>query len=210
MAHDVFISYASEDRVIGDAICFALEDSGIECWMAPRDIEAGRSWSSTIIDAIGRSRVMILVLTAKANTSKQVIREIERAVNQGVTVLPFRVEEIKLSKDLEYFLSMTHWLDAFTEPLDTHLKELFTSVQSLLRESTRMSSVGDTSWVRRLSSTTIRQLRQQLDSSKKGEDEPAADDTSGLLSISQLCQSRPQVDSASRTPPRSQPEYWDG
>lgn len=39
--HDVFISYASSDKPVADAVCAALEQRGIRCWIAPRDILPG-------------------------------------------------------------------------------------------------------------------------------------------------------------------------
>ncbi len=62
---------------------------------------------------------MILVFSANSNASPQIKREIERAVNKGVTVVPFRIDDILPSKTLEYFISTQHWLDAFTPPGET-------------------------------------------------------------------------------------------
>src|SRR5215472_7170060 len=41
----VFISHSSKDREIADAICAHLESAGIKCWIAPRDIEPGATWT---------------------------------------------------------------------------------------------------------------------------------------------------------------------
>jgi len=41
MAHDVFLSYSSQDKPIADAVCAALEAKKIRCWIAPRDVLAG-------------------------------------------------------------------------------------------------------------------------------------------------------------------------
>jgi hypothetical protein len=35
---DVFISYASPDGGVADAVCGALERDGLICWVAPRDV----------------------------------------------------------------------------------------------------------------------------------------------------------------------------
>jgi hypothetical protein len=53
MAHDVFISHSSKDKLAADAACAVLEGEGIRCWIAPRDITPGAEWSASIIDAIG-------------------------------------------------------------------------------------------------------------------------------------------------------------
>ncbi len=60
-------------------------------------------------------------------------REVERAVSKGLHVLPFRIENVPLSKSLEYFISTQHWLDAIGGDLDTHLRELCECMELLLR-----------------------------------------------------------------------------
>jgi len=51
MAHDVFISHSSVDKNAADAICHALEQSGVKCWIAPRDIQPGANYGGEIIRA---------------------------------------------------------------------------------------------------------------------------------------------------------------
>ncbi|NQT51391.1 TIR domain-containing protein [bacterium] len=133
MAHDVFISYSSGDRAVADAACAALESQGLRCWAAPRDILPGRDWGEAIIDAIDHCRVMVLVLSRFSNESGQVKREVQNAVASGVEVLPFRVEEIILSKTLRYFLGTQQWLDGFPPPLESHLPALADAVRAHLR-----------------------------------------------------------------------------
>ena len=138
MAHDVFVSYANEDKATTDALVATLEQHQIRCWIAPRDVPPGADWAEEIIGAIGGSRVMVLVFSASANDSPQVMREVERAVNKGVTIVPFRIEDVTPSRSIEFFISGTHWLDALTPPLQQHLDRLAETVQSLLgREPSR-------------------------------------------------------------------------
>jgi tetratricopeptide (TPR) repeat protein len=131
MAHDVFVSYSVKDKATADAICAALEANGIRVWIAPRDVMPGSDWGESIIEAIEQSRVMILIFSANSNASPQIKREIERAVNKGVTVVPFRIDDILPSKTLEYFISTQHWLDAFTPPLEKHLDNLVSILRSI-------------------------------------------------------------------------------
>jgi hypothetical protein len=131
MAHDVFVSYSVKDKTTADAICASLEANGIRVWIAPRDVMPGSDWGESIIEAIEQSGVMILVFSANSNASPQIKREIERAVNKGVTVVPFRIDDILPSKTLEYFISTQHWLDAFTPPLEKHLDSLVAILQSI-------------------------------------------------------------------------------
>src|ERR1700733_2360061 len=132
MAHDVFICHSAKDKTTADAVCAMLESNGIRCWIAPRDVTAGMEWSECIIDAIEECRVMVLVFTTNANESPQIRREVERAVNRGVAILPLRIEDILPGRALEYFIGNVHWLDAMTPPLESHLQNLAGTVRILL------------------------------------------------------------------------------
>ncbi|HYW39651.1 MAG TPA: TIR domain-containing protein [Terriglobales bacterium] len=132
MAYDVFISYASEDKIVADAVCAMLESHAVRCWIAPRDVLPGVAYGEAIIDAIRGCRIMILVFSSKSNTSPHIPKEIERAVSAGVAVIPFRIEDVKPGKSLDYFIGSVHWLDALTRPLEQHLERLVQNVQTLL------------------------------------------------------------------------------
>ena len=129
MAHDVFVSYSKEDKPVADAVVAGLENKGIRCWVAPRDITPGSSWGEAIISAIERSRFMVIILSGNSNRSKQVVREVERAVANNVIIIPFRIENIDPTGAMAYFLSTEHWLDAITPPLERHIEKLQTTLQ---------------------------------------------------------------------------------
>ena len=141
MAHEVFISHSSQDKTIADAVCAALENSTIRCWIAPRDVQPGRSFAGEITRAIQRSKVMVLILSAHSNTSEQVLREVQLAANSHLHILQFRIEDVIPNDDLEYYLSTPHWLDALTPPLENHLQRLGTSIKGLLEMSTEEPAV---------------------------------------------------------------------
>jgi hypothetical protein len=146
MVHDVFLSYSSKDKTTADAVCATLEKRGIRCWIAPRDIRPGLDWGGAIIDAINQARVMVLIYSGQANKSQQIKREVERAVSKGVTIVPVRIEDVPPGKTLEYFISSSHWLDAFTPPLESHLEQLAETVGYLLtrRDSTSVPLAAPT------------------------------------------------------------------
>jgi TIR domain len=132
VAFDAFISYSSKDKIVADAVCARLESDGIRCWIAPRDIVAGTSYGEAIIDAIHGAKVMVLVFSSSANTSGHIPKEVERAVSNGVAILPFRIEDVAPGKSLDYFIGSVHWLDAMTPPMEKHLDDLAATVHKLL------------------------------------------------------------------------------
>jgi len=124
MVRDVFVSYSQPDYGCAMELVSRVEQEGINCWIAPRDIAPSADWAAEIIDAISNSRTMILLFSASSNDSPQVRREVERAVHKQVSILPFRIENVLPSKSLEYFLSAQHWMDAFPPPREPHYLRL--------------------------------------------------------------------------------------
>ena len=61
--YSAFISYATADKAKAEEICAYLEGRGLRCWIAPRDVRAGREYANEIINAIERAPVLVLVLS---------------------------------------------------------------------------------------------------------------------------------------------------
>jgi TolB-like protein/Flp pilus assembly protein TadD len=132
MAHDVFISYSNKDKNVADAVCSILENNGLRCWIAPRDIDPGAPFAEAIIDGIKDSKIFVLIFSSNSNQSTQVIKEVDRAVHHCLAIIPFRLEDVPMSKQLEYYVSNVHWLDALTPPLEMHIGKLCKVVQRLV------------------------------------------------------------------------------
>jgi TIR domain-containing protein len=132
MAHDIFISYAHEDKTIADMVCAGLEHAGVRCWLAPRDIQVGADWGGAIVSAIRTSRLMVLVFSDHANSSRHIPRELERAIDLEIPIIPFRIKDVPARGALEYHLSSVHWLDAVTPPIETHIGRLAATLRGML------------------------------------------------------------------------------
>ena len=139
MAHDVFISHSAHNREVADAICDALEKTGIRCWVAPRDVRPGRSFPGEITRAIQQSKVMVMVFSSHSNNSEQVLREVQLATDSRLIIIRFRIEDVALTDDLRYFLSSPHWLDALTPPLSKHIERLQLAIKELLDQSVEVT-----------------------------------------------------------------------
>ena len=132
MAHEVFISYSSENKTVADAICAMLENRKIRCWIAPRDVPPGKLYGASLINAVKSARVMVLILSEDTNQSQYVVRELNAAVAKGVPIIPFRIEEVLPSEELGFYIDSLHWLDAMNPPLERDLKKLANSVGGFL------------------------------------------------------------------------------
>ena len=132
----VVISYTQPDWDLARDLVAHVEAHGIACWIAGRDVPLGADRATEIVNAIAAARVMVLVFSASANSSTDVHREVERASDRGVSLLPFRIADVVPSSSLEYFLSGQNFLDAFPPPHAPHYARLCACISTLLASST--------------------------------------------------------------------------
>lgn len=144
MAHDVFVSHSTRDKVVADACCARLESERVRCWIAPRDIPPGSSWPAEIDRAIASCRVLVVIFSANANDSEPVKKEATLALNYGKPIIPLRIESVRPTGSLSFLLSDTHWLDAVDPPLDRRLHELASLVCQMLGADPPERPVPDT------------------------------------------------------------------
>jgi hypothetical protein len=130
----VFLSYSSQDQAQADAICQALEDAGISCWLAHRDLAPGSQWGGGIVRAIQDCEAVVVAFSANANISPQVAREMELAVGQRKPLIPIRIRNEAPTDDMQYFLGVSHWFNAFPEPIDHYLPDIVAAVRRRLAE----------------------------------------------------------------------------
>lgn len=132
---EVFISYASKESKIADEVCNYLEQNGIICWIAPRNILPGTDYGEAIMNGIENCKIMVLIFSESSNASQHVLREVERAVSKNVPIIAYKISDISPCKSLEYFLLANQWLDATSK--GKHLGELLSSIQAILQKEDR-------------------------------------------------------------------------
>jgi hypothetical protein len=75
----LFISYASADRTVADELTAYLEQRGIRCWIAPRDVPPGALYADAIVRAINEARALVLILSHNSTASSHVGKELAAA-----------------------------------------------------------------------------------------------------------------------------------
>lgn len=126
----VFISHASKNFAIANELCNLLEAHGIPCWIAPRDIPPGGSYGEHIAQGVEQCLVTVLVLTEQANASRAVANELEMSFGHQNVIIPLRLREVRPAKTLEFFVSNTQWVDAFSTPLKRRVSEIVRIVRA--------------------------------------------------------------------------------
>ena len=147
MAHHVFISYASKNKQLADALCHTLEQHRISCWIAPRDVLPGEPYAREIIRGIRDCQIIVLIYTNDSNASEHVLNEIDKAFNYGKVIIPFIADDTRMSDEFDYYLSRKHWLTAFPNP-EQHFAKLVESIARTLKLDTHAAACHDDSAAR--------------------------------------------------------------
>ena len=128
--HDVFISFAFEDRESAAKIYAHLKASGI-CPFWCEEITAGGDYPRLLGEAIRNSKSFLLVLSDSSDNSASVGKETTIAHNNKKPIIPVRIKNI-LPKNLEYLIANSLFFDAFPPPLEQHLPKLTGDIKKII------------------------------------------------------------------------------
>lgn len=127
---DIFISYASQDAAVANAVVAALEGKGIKCWIAPRDVTPGALYADEIIRSINGAKALVVVLSKSAVASPHVGKEVERASSKRRPIITLRTDTTPLTNALEYFLSESQWVDLAGDGTEVAFAKIVNAVRA--------------------------------------------------------------------------------
>lgn len=130
MIRRVFICHSSREAEIAERVRLRLEAYDLPCWIARRDIRAGLEYADAIMEGIESCGVFVILLTKTANQSPDVLREVNIAARSKKLIITLRVEDVQISKALDYYLSVVQWLDARGSRFEQALGELKDAVEA--------------------------------------------------------------------------------
>jgi hypothetical protein len=136
---DAFVSHASADASVANAVVENLEQHGIKCWIAPRNVTPGSQYADEIVGAINNTKVLVLVLSEHAAESAHVGREIERAASKRRGTIVLRTDAVPLTRSFQYFLSDSQWIDVAALGMPAALTKLTQAVGQRLSPSSWVS-----------------------------------------------------------------------
>lgn len=106
----VFVSHAASDAQHALDLVDAIERNGGRCWIAPRNVRAGKDFREEIVTAIERCDSMVVLISKAANGSEHVLRELGLADKFKKPVKPVRLDDCELARAFEYQLHAKHWI----------------------------------------------------------------------------------------------------
>ena len=144
MIKNIFISYSSKNIKEAYNVCEYLENSceNINCWIAPRNIQAGYSYAPQIVEAIEKCDIFILIATKEINDSQHVNNEVALAFENRKVLIPFKVHNVKFSREYMYYLGRKHWINAY-EDLEKGKDELLYAIKKECKQVSISSDVQE-------------------------------------------------------------------
>lgn len=94
------------------------------------------------MNGINGSPVFVLVFSKNSNASPHVMREVGSAVNAGIPIVTFKIDEAMPTSTIKYFIGPIHWLDAMSKPMETNLNKLADTIELLIRQGKPVEKVA--------------------------------------------------------------------
>jgi chromosome partitioning protein len=110
MLHDVFVSYAREDRERVDPYVAQLRGAGLDVWIDDR-IEPGANWIETIGRTLRNSSVVLLFWSNAAERSTIIPLELKLAFEFGKRIVPVKLDKRAYSLNVRLILTDLQVID---------------------------------------------------------------------------------------------------
>ncbi len=136
----VFVSYSSQDRKLVDTILNMMNDAGISYWIAPEMIPAGSSYAREIPRAIRECEVFLLILSSTSQKSIWVEKEIDSAISNHKTIIPFQIDEIPLNDTFRFYLNNVQMI-SYTINKESAMAELKRQLAMLVQGASAETDV---------------------------------------------------------------------
>ena len=116
---------------MAETICRALEARGLQCWISTRDVAGGDNYQASIVQAIRKAKIMVLVFTENANNSDEIKKEVALASRNNLVVIPIRIEDVLPNDALDFEFATRQWIDFFDD-WERALEALCSRVSAIL------------------------------------------------------------------------------
>ena len=111
----VFISFSSHDLSTAERVWRELKLRHIPCWISSRHIRPGEDFQQSIVSAMERTKVCVLIFSTHTNDSAEVKKELAIANHLGLAIMPVRIEDTQAGGAMRYQLTNRQYVDLFVD-----------------------------------------------------------------------------------------------
>ncbi len=128
---DVFVSYSRQDNDRVQELTAKLRSAGVRMWMDVRNIDGAAMWGEEIVNAVAKSKVLLLLVSKSAVASQNVVKEVLLASEHKGHILPVDLELTEIPVSLKYALAGIQHIEYFRGDPDEHLKTIIRSLERI-------------------------------------------------------------------------------
>lgn len=152
----VFVSYSSADRTAAYELVEYLEGRGVDCFIAPRDVDSGKAYAAVLMKAIEECHMVLLMASEAINESEHVLNEVDVIVEKGKLLLPVFIQDFKMNADYRYYLGRKQWIIAYPDAPQAYYNKILDAVlENLPKEKKTAPIVEEPSVPADSSRTTV-------------------------------------------------------
>lgn len=134
MAHIIAVTYAPPDQAAAETIAARLDARRMPCWIAPRDLPAGRDAAAATAAAFGDAQLVLAAVSRHSEGAAGQMAQLQRAIEARQPVLALRIENVELPAALAELLRHATLIDAFALGLDEHADRLADLLETAFEE----------------------------------------------------------------------------
>ncbi len=131
MSEDVFVSYSRLDNEMVQALTGKLRTAGVRLWMDVRNIDGAAMWGEEIVNAVAKSKVLLLLVSKTAVASQNVVKEVLLASERKGHILPVDLEQTEIPGSLKYALAGIQHIEYFRGNPDEQLRAILRALERL-------------------------------------------------------------------------------
>lgn len=115
-SYHLFLSYCRQDLAVAEEFIRVATDRGLAVWYDGL-IEGGQDWRSSIVDALTRSSVLLILFSEASNRSTQLIKEIAIADRANKLVIPVLIQNTEPTGAYLYEMASRNWISLYPDPI---------------------------------------------------------------------------------------------
>jgi TolB-like protein/Flp pilus assembly protein TadD len=126
---DVFVSYSRQDNDKVMELTAKLRSAGVRMWMDVRNIDGAAMWGEEIVNALAKSKMMLLLVSKSSVASQNVLKEVLLASERKGHILPIDLEPTEIPVSLKYALAGIQHIEYFRGDPDAHMSAILRSLE---------------------------------------------------------------------------------
>ena len=126
---DVFVSYSRQDNDKVMELTSKLRSAGVRMWMDVRNIDGAAMWGEEIVNALAKSKVLLLLVSNSSVASQNVVKEVLLASERKGHILPIDLEPTEIPVSLKYALAGIQHIEYFRGDPDAHMSAIIRALE---------------------------------------------------------------------------------